>query len=73
MEISGNRERKAFRYYGFQQVTAATLKSPIIDLESKVWEAIAWWKFKNKYKRPIDKDDAKALRMIQSKLISDNK
>ncbi len=56
-----------------QQVTAATLKKPIVDLENKVWGAVEWWKFKNKFKRPIDKDDAKALRMIQGKIIADNK
>lgn len=34
------------------------------EVEKKVWELVEWWKFKNKVKRPIDKDDAKALRMI---------
>jgi len=29
---------------------------------------VDWWKYKNKWKRPIDKDDAKALRMIERKL-----
>jgi hypothetical protein len=33
-----------------------------------VWEAVTWWKFKNKWKRPISKDDAKALRMIERRL-----
>jgi hypothetical protein len=33
-----------------------------------IWDAIDWWKHKNLYKRPIDKDDAKALRMIVKKL-----
>ncbi len=37
-------------------------------LKEAITEAIAWWKYKNKWKRPIDKDDAKALRMIQSRL-----
>lgn len=36
--------------------------------EKRVWELVDWWKFKNKWKRPIDKDDAKALRMIERKL-----
>lgn len=36
--------------------------------EEKVWEAVDWWKHKNKWKRPIDKDDAKALRMIEKHL-----
>lgn len=36
--------------------------------EDKVWKLVDWWKFKNKWKRPIDQDDAKALRMIENKL-----
>ncbi len=34
----------------------------------KIWESIDWWKFKNMWKRPIDKDDSKALRMIVKKI-----
>jgi hypothetical protein len=34
------------------------------SLRKSIDELIEWWKFKNQYKRPIDKDDAKALRMI---------
>ena len=37
----------------------------------KIWETIDWWKYKNMWKRPIDKDDTKALRMIVKKLIGD--
>jgi hypothetical protein len=37
----------------------------------KIKEAIDWWKFKNKWKRPIDKDDKKAYRMIRKKLEKD--
>lgn len=36
--------------------------------EERVWDLIAWWKFKNKWKRPIAEDDAKALRMIERRL-----
>jgi hypothetical protein len=36
--------------------------------EEKVWEAVKWWKLKNKWKRPIEEDDAKALRMIEKRL-----
>jgi hypothetical protein len=36
--------------------------------EEPVWEAIKWWKTKNKWKRPIRKDDAKAWRMIKRRL-----
>lgn len=33
-----------------------------------VIDCIEWWKFKNKIKRPIDRDDSKAYRMIIKKL-----
>ena len=36
----------------------------------EVNEAVIWWKFKNKWKRPIEKDDALALRMIEKRLSS---
>lgn len=36
--------------------------------EGDVWKAIEWWKYKNKWKRPVAEDDAKALRMIENKL-----
>jgi len=36
--------------------------------ELEVWRAIDWWKTKNIWKRPIMKDDAKALRMIERRL-----
>lgn len=38
--------------------------------EKTVWDAIDWWKYKNKWKRPVSQDDAKALRMIRRKLRS---
>lgn len=39
--------------------------------EDAVWKAVDWWKFKNKWKRPITRDDAKALRMIEKHLNSE--
>jgi hypothetical protein len=42
-------------------------KSGIAD-ESVVREAITWWKIKNKWKRWVETDDAKAYRMIMRKL-----
>lgn len=36
--------------------------------EEDVWKAVEWWKYKNKWKRPVAEDDAKALRMIESRL-----
>ncbi len=70
------KELESEKYFAdmvMQQINSTTLKKPIVDLWSKIWEAIEWWKFKNMIKRPIDKDDSKALRMIMKKLISDNK
>ena len=36
--------------------------------EDFVWRAIDWWKYKNKWKRSLSDDDAKALRMIRQKV-----
>lgn len=36
--------------------------------ENVVWEAVRWWKLKNKYKRSIWDDDEKATRMIKNKI-----
>ncbi|MGD9211720.1 MAG: hypothetical protein PVI90_13120 [Desulfobacteraceae bacterium] len=36
--------------------------------EEDVWKAVDWWKYKNKWKRPITLDDKKAWRMIIRKL-----
>lgn len=44
------------------------LRESITVSEQSVWSAIDWWKMKNEIKRPISEDDAKALRMIKSKL-----
>lgn len=42
-------------------------------LEADIDSLIEWWKFKNMIKRPIDKDDAKALRMIIKEFTRKNK
>lgn len=42
------------------------------DAEKKAWEAVEWWKMKNKWKRPIRQDDEKALRMIKRKITNKN-
>ncbi len=49
-------------------------KSNMIDseFEERIWECVDWWKFKNKWKRPIEKDDTLALRMIEKRLLSKN-
>ena len=36
--------------------------------EKVVWKYVNWWKYKNIWKRPIRQDDAKAWRMITSKV-----
>lgn len=37
-----------------------------LDVEEElVWDAVNFWKTKNKWKRPINRDSAKALRMIE--------
>jgi len=41
--------------------------------ENRVWNLVQWWKTKNKWKRPIRKDDELALRMIENKLQSKSK
>lgn len=42
------------------------------DVEEKVvWDAVKWWKYKNKWKRPLEQDDAKALRMIERRIRSE--
>jgi hypothetical protein len=51
-----------------QLIGSASKKGMTQDkLESIILENIQWWKLKNKWKRGIDKDDAKALRMIKSR------
>jgi len=43
------------------------------DRISEIQDAIAWWKLKNKWKRGLMKDDAKAVRMIVRKLKRESK
>lgn len=42
------------------------------ELWSRIYESIDWWKFKNEWKRPIEKDDELALRMIEKRITSLN-
>lgn len=42
------------------------------EIERRVTDTIAWWKYKNKWKRPITKDDTLALRMIEKRIVSPN-
>lgn len=50
-------------------VIGQLLNYNIADIDSKVWQAVDWWKHKNKWKRPIAKDDTLALRMISKKIL----
>ena len=43
-------------------------KKSLEDVSKMVWEASSWWKTKNKWKRSLDKDNEKALRMIINRL-----
>lgn len=53
----------------FVKMTIGELQKEGCSVDEKdVWSAIDWWKNKVIWKRPITKDDAKALRMIKSKL-----
>lgn len=36
--------------------------------EDAVWDAVSWWKTKNKWKRGLDQDDALAMRMIEKRV-----
>jgi hypothetical protein len=47
----------------YAQVYNKFLKSSE-TIYQEIFDAIDWWKFKNMWKRPIEKDDTKALRMI---------
>lgn len=42
------------------------------ELMARIEESVEFWKFKNQIKRPIDKDDTLALRMIVKRLTSKN-
>ena len=33
--------------------------------EQVVWDAVRWWKLKNRWKRPVSQDDSKAYRMVK--------
>ena len=44
-----------------------------VEKEDKVKEAVLWWKLKNKWRRPLAKDESKAVRMIVNKLKRDAK
>lgn len=55
-----------YRNYG------KTLKLSEDEVRDRIHESIRWWKYKNKWKRPIAKDDTLALRMIEKRIQSKN-
>ena len=55
----------------YAQVYQRLKKESEESIYTKIWESIDWWKFKNMWKRPIDKDDAKALRMIIKRIFKE--
>jgi len=42
------------------------------EIKTRVIRCVHWWKWKNMIKRPIDKDDVLAVRMIQKRVLSKN-
>lgn len=47
----------------FKVVNEEGVKKMVVD-------SVIWWKYKNKWKRPIKKDDTLALRMIERRILS---
>lgn len=47
-------------------------KEGVRVLNERIHEGLAWWKWKNQIKRPIQKDDTLALRMIEQRIKSKN-
>ena len=62
---------KNFAKMVYAQVFQKLHKESEESIYTKIWESIDWWKFKNMWKRPIDKDDAKALRMIIKRIFKE--
>lgn len=54
----------------FNKISKADHGDKVDLLEMSISNCIDWWKYKNKWKRGITKDDAKAYRMIVGKLRS---
>jgi hypothetical protein len=61
---------KNFAKMVYAQVYQKLKKQTEEYIYQKILEAIDWWKFKNMWKRPIDKDDTKALRMITNRILN---
>jgi len=51
-----------------KELKVAPSGEKIEEITDNVWKAIEWWKNKVIWKRPIRKDDSKALRMIKSRI-----
>lgn len=48
------------------------INKPESEIKKMVVDSVIWWKYKNKWKRPIAKDDTLALRMIEKRIQSKN-
>jgi len=51
-----------------EKAFVALMAQKIGYTEQEIWGGVAWWKFKNIWKRPLTQDDAKAWRMIRARL-----
>lgn len=62
-EIVKHRTKELFQEKEFAKLVH--LRSGGMFEEPAIMDAIEWWKYKNMWKRPIAKDDTKALRMVE--------
>jgi hypothetical protein len=69
-KIKKNRLDELKQEKEFMKFIVGRDKSDLPEKEKikRVVEAVIWWKYKNKWKRPIEKDDTLALRMIEKRL-----
>lgn len=61
------RERKKELKWEKGFVESLKIEFPSVS-ENFIWKVIGWWKTKVIWKRPIMKDDSKALRMVRAKI-----
>ena len=69
-EARQQKKKEEDEEYDFLLMVSAqfTDKKPQEELLSMAKDAMLWWKLKNKWKRGLKKDDAKAFRMIGARL-----
>lgn len=54
----------------FAKLVASGLHIDFEEYKDRIKEVIVWWKLKNKWKRALGKDEAKALRMVSRRVKS---